>query len=94
MVNGMDADIVAMVGDLVDGSVAELGAAAAPLRELRSRSGSFFVTGNHEYYSGYEDWLAEVERLGLRPLRNARVELPGGLDIAGVNDPTTYESEE
>jgi uncharacterized protein len=88
MVNGLDADVVAIVGDLVDGSVAELGLAAAPLRELRSRSGSFFVTGNHEYYSGYEDWIAEVERLGLQTLRNERAQLPGGLDIAGVNDPT------
>lgn len=88
MVNGLDADVVAIVGDLVDGSVAELGPAAAPLRELRSRSGAFFVTGNHEYYSGYEDWIAEVERLGLQTLRNERAQLPGGLDIAGVNDPT------
>ncbi len=88
MVNGLDVDVVAIVGDLVDGSVAELGPAAAPLRELRSRSGAFFVTGNHEYYSGYEDWIAEVERLGMRPLRNERAQLPGGLDIAGVNDPT------
>ena len=65
MVNGLDADLVAIVGDLVDGSVAELGPAAAPLRDLRSRLGAFFVTGNHEYYSGYEEWIEEVrQRLG------------------------------
>ena len=88
MINGLDADLVAMVGDLVDGSVEELGPAAAPLANLRSRLGTFFVTGNHEYYSGHERWIEEVARLGMRPLRNARVELPGGLDLAGVNDPT------
>jgi uncharacterized protein len=88
MINGLDADLVAVVGDLVDGSVAELGAAAAPLRNLRSRLGSFFVTGNHEYFSGYQEWLDEVTRLGMRPLRNERVEFPGGLDLAGVNDVT------
>jgi predicted MPP superfamily phosphohydrolase len=88
MINGMDADLVAVVGDLVDGTVAELGAAAAPLRELRGRHGSFFVTGNHEYYSGYQQWIDEVARLGLKPLRNERVEIPGGLDLAGVNDVT------
>ena len=60
MVNGLDADLVAIVGDLVDGTVAELGPAAAPLRDLRSRHGAFFVTGNHEYYSGYEEWIDEV----------------------------------
>jgi predicted MPP superfamily phosphohydrolase len=86
MINGLDADIVAVVGDLVDGSVAELGPAAAPLGSLRSRHGSFFVTGNHEYYSGHEEWLEEVERLGMRPLRNERLALPDGIDVAGVND--------
>jgi len=88
MINGMEADLVAMVGDLVDGSVEELGAAAAPLGDLRSGLGTFFVTGNHEYYSGYQEWIEEVARLGMRPLRNERIELPGGLDLAGVNDPT------
>jgi uncharacterized protein len=85
MVNGLDADLVAVVGDLVDGSVEELGRAAAPLRDVRGRDGSFFVTGNHEYYSGYQEWVEEVARLGLRPLRNERVEL-AGFDLAGVND--------
>ncbi|WP_320068279.1 metallophosphoesterase [Micromonospora sp. RTGN7] len=91
MINRLDADLVAVVGDLVDGSVAELGEAAAPLRDLRSRYGSFFVTGNHEYYSGVEEWVQEVDRLGLRVLQNARQEIrtPGGvLDLAGVNDVT------
>jgi predicted MPP superfamily phosphohydrolase len=88
MINGLDADLVAIVGDLVDGSVAELGPAATPLGNLRSRHGTYFVTGNHEYFSGYQEWLAEVDRLGMRALRNERVELPGGLDLAGVNDVT------
>jgi uncharacterized protein len=86
-INRLDADLVAVVGDLVDGTVAELGPAAAPLRGLRSRHGSFFVTGNHEYYSGVEEWVRELPRLGLRVLQNARVEIDG-LDLAGVNDLT------
>ncbi|MFC8299946.1 metallophosphoesterase [Micromonospora orduensis] len=88
-INRLDADLVAVVGDLVDGSVAELGSAAAPLRGLRSRYGSFFVTGNHEYYSGVEEWVQEVDRLGLRVLQNRRQEIQargGVLDLAGVND--------
>ncbi|MFE9689769.1 metallophosphoesterase [Micromonospora sp. NPDC005806] len=91
MINRLDADLVAVVGDLVDGSVAELGAAAEPLRDLRSRYGSFFVTGNHEYYSGVEEWVREVDRLGLRVLQNERQEIQargGVLDLAGVNDVT------
>ncbi len=87
LVNGLDADAVAICGDLVDGSVDELGAAAAPLAGLRARQGSFFVTGNHDYFSGYRPWLDEVTRLGIQPLHNARTDL-GGLVIAGVNDAT------
>jgi predicted MPP superfamily phosphohydrolase len=85
VINSVDADIVAVVGDLVDGTVAELGAAAEPLRGIRSRLGAYFVTGNHEYYSGVDEWVAEIARLGMRPLRNERLELEG-IDLAGVND--------
>ncbi|WP_432833420.1 metallophosphoesterase [Dactylosporangium sp. CA-092794] len=87
MINEVDADLVAVVGDLVDGSVAELGPAAEPLQDLRARRGSFFVTGNHEYFSGYQAWIDEVNSLGVRVLRNERVEVLG-LDLAGVNDVT------
>jgi predicted MPP superfamily phosphohydrolase len=86
-INRLDADLVAVVGDLVDGSVAELGSAAEPLARLRSRHGSFFVTGNHEYFSGFSDWITEVESFGLTVLRNQRVEIDG-IDLAGVNDVT------
>ncbi|GID29098.1 hypothetical protein C8E87_3254 [Paractinoplanes brasiliensis] len=85
VINSVQADIVCVVGDLVDGSVAELGRFAAPLAEIQSRQGAYFVTGNHEYYSGFQEWVDEVARLNIRPLRNERLEL-GGLDLAGVND--------
>ncbi|QYX77917.1 metallophosphoesterase [Streptomyces akebiae] len=84
-INSTQPDLIAVVGDLVDGDVADLGPAAAPLAGLKARHGSYFVTGNHEYISGAEQWVEEVRRLGLTPLENARRELPY-LDLAGVND--------
>ncbi|MFG3030903.1 metallophosphoesterase [Streptomyces sp. NPDC048253] len=84
-INATQPDLIAVVGDLVDGSVKDLGPAAAPLARLKARQGSFFVTGNHEYFSGAEQWVEEVRRLGLNPLENARTELPW-FDLAGVND--------
>ncbi|MFH9978257.1 metallophosphoesterase [Streptomyces sp. NPDC017179] len=84
-VNATQPDLIAVVGDLVDGSVKDLGPAAAPLAGLRARHGAYFVTGNHEYFSGAEQWVREVRRLGLLPLENARTELPA-FDLAGVND--------
>jgi predicted MPP superfamily phosphohydrolase len=74
---------------MVDGTVEELGRFAEPLRDIRSRHGAFFVTGNHEYYSGFAPWVDEVARLGVRPLRNERLEVAtrgGVFDLAGVND--------
>ncbi len=88
--NELRADMVAITGDLVDGGVAELGGVVSHLGALRARHGVFFITGNHEYYSGVQPWMAELRRLGIRVLRNERVELgePGGatLDLAGVDD--------
>ncbi|MEE1772105.1 metallophosphoesterase [Streptomyces sp. JV185] len=84
-INRTQPDLVAVVGDLVDGTVADLGPAARPLARLRSRQGNFFVTGNHEYYSGAAQWIDEVRELGLHPLENSRVEI-NGFDLAGVND--------
>ncbi|WP_344167093.1 metallophosphoesterase [Pilimelia columellifera] len=85
MINQLDADVVAIVGDLVDGSVGELGPAAAPLGNLRSRHGAYFVTGNHEYFSGAQQWIDELPRLGIRVLANQRQAI-NGLDLAGVHD--------
>ncbi|KUI33097.1 metallophosphatase [Mycobacterium sp. IS-1742] len=90
MINEAGPDLVAIVGDLVDGTVAELGAAAEPLRDLASREGTFFVTGNHEYFvDDTASWLRELERFGVQPLRNENTAIRRGgaaFDLAGVND--------
>lgn len=87
--NALKPDIVAITGDLVDGSVDDLRRHVAPLANLSAPLGVFFVTGNHEYYSGVDEWIAELGRLGVRVLRNERVELRRGdavIDLAGVDD--------
>lgn len=88
-VNRLEADMVAITGDLVDGSVAELADHVAPLAQLQSRHGSFFVTGNHEYYSGAQAWVAELRRLGVIVLQNQHRVLSHDAAVAvvgGVND--------
>jgi predicted MPP superfamily phosphohydrolase len=92
-VNGLNADAIAITGDLVDGSVQHLAAHTAPLARLAARDGTFFVTGNHEYYSGAHAWIAELRRLGLTVLINQHVvcERDGeALMIAGVTDFTAH----
>ena len=88
-VNGLNPDIIAVTGDMVDGRVEQLAGEAAPLGGLRARHGAFVVTGNHEYYAGADEWMAEFGRLGLQPLANAHrvIEHNGArLVVAGVND--------
>ncbi len=88
-VNALRPDLVAITGDLVDASVAELERAVGHLARLSARHGVFFVTGNHEYYSGVEPWLEELRRLGVRVLRNERVSVGdagASFDLAGVDD--------
>jgi hypothetical protein len=83
--NALGPDMVAITGDLVDGTVENLRESVAPLRELRARHGVFFVTGNHEYFSGVGPWLEELGRLGVKVLANERVSV-AGFDLAGVHD--------
>lgn len=88
-VNALKADMIAVTGDLVDGTVRELAAHTEPLKELTARHGVYFVTGNHEYYSGERAWTAELRRLGLKVLLNEHVVLhhnDARLVVAGVTD--------
>ena len=65
-VRELGADMIALTGDIVDGSVARLADDVAPLGGIDAPCGRYFVTGNHEYYSGAEAWIAHLERLGRR----------------------------
>ena len=89
--NGLEADLIAIVGDLVDGTIEHLRPVLTSLTDLRARHGVYFVTGNHEYYSrsGARAWMDEVDRMGIRVLRNERVAIGTdreGFDLAGTTD--------
>jgi uncharacterized protein len=91
-VNHLAVDLVAITGDLVDGRASVHAGAIEPLADLRSTHGTYYVTGNHEYYWGVEAWLPILRRLGLRVLRNERVAIwrgpaaADGFDLAGIED--------
>jgi hypothetical protein len=88
-VNALSPDLVAVTGDLVDGSVSKLAPDVAPFGSLHARHGVFFVTGNHDHYSGAARWCDVVRGLGIRVLRNERVTLTideVAFELAGVDD--------
>lgn len=85
----LDADLIAVTGDMVDGSPEDLEPLMQPLAELKSRDGVFFCTGNHEYYSGVLRWCAAMSRLGMTVLNNAHAVVTRGdarILVAGVTD--------
>jgi predicted MPP superfamily phosphohydrolase len=87
--NELNPDMVAITGDLVDGLTNQLQKDVAPLTQLRSRHGSFFVTGNHEYYWDARTWSALLKTLGIKVLLNENRIIQHGsarLMVAGVTD--------
>jgi predicted MPP superfamily phosphohydrolase len=96
MSNRLAPDLVALTGDIVDGSVDRLARGVAPLAGLTSREGSYLVLGNHDYYSGAGPWVTRFEMLGMQVLRNEHRTIVRGqarLVIGGVVDPAVRLSD-
>jgi predicted MPP superfamily phosphohydrolase len=103
-VNLLKADLVAITGDLVDGPVKSVGAQIAPLLDLRSSYGTYFVTGNHEYYSGAHGWIDKLRTMGITVLMNEHVVIDHSTDtqaadsativVAGVADYSAHHFDE
>jgi predicted MPP superfamily phosphohydrolase len=83
--NALEPHGIVITGDLVDGGIGEIGPHLEALRDLRAPEGVFAVTGNHEYISGADEWVAFFKTLGLQVLRNERISLPS-FDLAGIDD--------
>lgn len=87
--NALRPDLIAITGDLAEGTVSQFGTAAGPIADLDAPQGIYFVTGNHEYFHDLQGWLAFLADAGIRVLRNERVPIGGssrGFDLAGVDD--------
>ncbi len=98
IVNSQNVDLIAIGGDLVDGTVAKVAPDLAPLADLRAPDGIFGVSGNHEFYADDGGkWLDVWETLGITTLRNSRTSIQHGgdtIDIVGIHDytsPAPYE---
>lgn len=85
--NALRPDLIVIAGDFVDGTVAQLGDKLAPLAELRAKYGVYGVPGNHEYYSGYDEWIKFLRGIGIDMLENEHRNPCPQLVLAGVTDP-------
>ncbi|MCC8965404.1 metallophosphoesterase [Bradyrhizobium sp. Pear76] len=87
--NKLDVDLIAITGDLIDGSIDARRNDIAPLQDLIAADGVYVISGNHEYIFGYDAWMAHYAALGLRSLENRYIVLERGggrLVIAGITD--------
>jgi len=93
-ISHLNPDFIAVTGDLVDGSVKYLRSDLQPLKDMIAPYGTFFVTGNHEYYSGVDQWLDETDRLGMKNLINTNEIISKSGDeiaIAGITDLNAHQ---
>lgn len=88
-INLLNADAVVIVGDIADLPPSKLGEYIAPFAEFKSRYGTFYAPGNHEYYNGIEGTLKEIKKIGIQILGNESVSI-GGINLAGVYDLIGY----
>ncbi len=87
--NELDADLIVITGDFIDGDVSHRKDDVAPLSELRARDGVYAIPGNHEYFFDYQEWMDHLEILGMTMLSNSHVVLKKGnaeIVLAGVTD--------
>lgn len=87
--NAQEADLIVVTGDLMDGTLEARKRDVEPLGKLRAQDGVFVIPGNHEYYYGYEGWMARYKDLGMTRLCNSHATITRGdsaLVIAGITD--------
>ncbi|CCM78910.1 metallophosphoesterase [Rhizobium mesoamericanum] len=87
--NELKTDLIVVTGDFIDGHLERRRADVAPLAQLQAPDGIFAIPGNHEYYFGYDDWIAHDTSLGIHMLTNEHAVIERGGDrivIAGVTD--------
>lgn len=89
-VNSLKPDVVAVTGDLGDARPEHVEEDLEPFKRLEPKWGTFYVTGNHEYYWSVDGWLHAAKSLGMKVLFNHGELLPKSgarpVWIAGVPD--------
>lgn len=94
-VNSRNAEVIVITGDLVDGDVEDLKKKTDLLFKLKAKYGVYAVSGNHEFYSGYDSWIDYFNKGGIRFLENDSVTIHDNdyplLNICGITDATAHK---
>jgi predicted MPP superfamily phosphohydrolase len=88
-VNVLNPDLIVITGDLIDIKVKFAKKAISALKELKSKYGTYFITGNHEFFHDIDEILAELRLNNIKILNNESSyvgEYGSGFNLVGVND--------
>lgn len=91
-INALEPDLIAITGDLCDADIHTLTEAVGELGRLKSRFGTYYIVGNHEYFHSIDETIAYVKTLGIHVLENSAVPINGDFFIAGVYDLFGYRT--
>lgn len=91
-VNALSPDLIVLTGDLVESRINEKSEINYILKKLNSRHGVYAVTGNHEYYSGIDNFLAFTARTGIKVLFDEYIDIAGNISLYGMKDETSSDS--
>jgi predicted MPP superfamily phosphohydrolase len=84
--NNLHPDLIMIVGDLIDEDIRGNSRFVDAIRRLQSPNGVVAVTGNHEYYAGFDMFVSLCDSLGIRLLRNSSMTVVDSIELVGVND--------
>ncbi|MBV5321201.1 MAG: metallophosphoesterase [Sulfuricurvum sp.] len=85
-INALNPDLIAITGDLSDAHISMVQNSIDELRHLKSRFGTFYVIGNHEYFHSLKETIEHVKTLGIHVLENSSISINNDFYIAGVYD--------
>lgn len=90
-VKSIDPDIIAITGDLIDSKSYDAKVSMELIRKIVKKYPVYFVTGNHEQWSGkYNSLEKELKKYGFNILRNEHVSIRKGgqeINLLGIDDP-------
>ena len=86
MANDLKPDLILLGGDYIDGRLENVGKELAPVKDFKAKYGVYGAVGNHEYYSGFEQWIPYLNSLNIKLLLNEHQVIEPGICIAGVTD--------
>ena len=84
--NQENADIILLAGDIIDDEVNKVKPITQLLTKLKTKHGIYFVTGNHEFYTGYQKTTNELKKLGFTFLENSGTSITPNIYLAGIPD--------